>query len=73
MPLQAVEQRLAREVFYRRYIDAEDDDRKSKSAQKSAFKRALNILVNSRILGGQKDSQGNAVLWFAKDEMRVER
>jgi hypothetical protein len=54
LPLQAVEQQYVREVFYRRYLDAEADGQKSASAQKSAFKRTLENAVARGVVNGQR-------------------
>ena len=41
LPLQAADQQHVRELFYRRYVNAEEDAAKSHSAQKNAYKRGL--------------------------------
>jgi hypothetical protein len=68
LPLQAAEQQYVREIFYRRYIDAEADAQKSAAAQKSAFKRALENAVAKQVVNGQKDDKGRQLLWFVRDE-----
>jgi hypothetical protein len=68
LPLQAAEQQYVREIFYRRYIDAEADAQKSAAAQKSAFKRALENAVAKQVVNGQKDDKGRHLLWFVRDE-----
>jgi hypothetical protein len=68
LPLQAVEQNYVREIFYRRYIDAEADAKKSAGAQIQAFKRALQNAVARGVANGQKDDKGRQLLWFVRDE-----
>jgi AAA domain/Bifunctional DNA primase/polymerase, N-terminal len=68
LPLQAVDIQHVREAFYRRYIDAEADAKKSAGAQKEAFKRALSNAVAKQIVNGQKDDKGRQLLWFVRDE-----
>jgi hypothetical protein len=68
LPLQAVDQQHVRELFYRRYVSAEEDKKKSHGAQIHAYKRALQNAVAQKIVNGQKDDQGRQMLWFARDE-----
>ena len=68
LPLQAVDEQHVREIFYRRYIDAEPDKTKSADAQKSAFKRALQNAVAKKLVNGQKGDRGQQLLWFVCDE-----
>ena len=68
LPLQAVDEQHVREIFYRRYIDAEEDKKKSHGAQIHAFKRGLENAVGRQIANGQKDDQGRQMLWFVRDE-----
>jgi hypothetical protein len=68
LPLQAVDQVHVREFFYRHYITAEADERKSAGAQIHAFKRALQNAVAKRVVNGQKGDKGQQMLWFARDE-----
>ena len=64
LPLQAVEQQHVREIFYRRYIDAEPDAKKSANAQMKGFKRALENAVARQLVSGQKDDKGRQLLEF---------
>jgi hypothetical protein len=57
-----------RAAFYKKYIDGEADKTKSASAQRGAFARALKKLLAEKFLFGEKDSDGNSVLWFASAE-----
>jgi hypothetical protein len=68
MPVRAVAEREIRTLFYRHYIDAEDDTQKSDGAQKMAFKRALRKAIESGAVCGQKDNRGTPMLWFASAE-----
>ena len=68
LPLQAVEQQHVREIFYRRYIDAEPDAKKSANAQMKGFKRALENAVARQLVNGQKDDKGRQLLWLVRDE-----
>jgi hypothetical protein len=68
LPLQAVEQQHVREIFYRRYIDAEADAKKSENAQKKGFRRALENAVAKELVNGQKDDKGRQLLWLVRDE-----
>jgi hypothetical protein len=68
LSLQAVDQQHVRELFYRRYVSAEEDKKKSHGAQIHAYKRALQNAVAQKIVNGQKDDQGRQMLWFARDE-----
>jgi len=68
MPVQAVDEAHVRPLFYRNYIDGEDDKKKSADAQRMAFRRALKKAIEAKIVCGQKDDRGNAMLWFASAE-----
>ena len=68
LPLQAVDQQHVREIFYRRYVNAEEDRKKSHGAQTHAYRGALDNAVARRIVNGQRDDQGRQLLWFARDE-----
>jgi len=68
LPLQAVDQQHVRELFYRRYVNAEEDRKKSHGAQIHAYKRALENAVAKEIVNGQRDDQGRQILWFRRDE-----
>ena len=68
LPLQAVDQQYVRELFYRRYINAEEDKKKSHGAQTHAYRRALESAVAKGMVNGQKDDQGRQMLWFAREE-----
>jgi hypothetical protein len=68
LPLQAADQQHVRELFYRRYVNAEEDKRKSHSAQMHAYKRGLENAIARKIVNGQKDDQGRQLLWFVRDE-----
>ena len=68
-PLRAVQEQYVREIFYRRYIDAEADKAKSDGAQRKAFQRAVHAALNARTVNGQKDAKGNPFLWFVRDEV----
>jgi hypothetical protein len=57
-----------REIFYRRYVDAEADAHKSAGAQKMAFKRAVETAVARGLVNGQKGDDGRPMLWFTRDE-----
>ena len=67
VPLQAVDQQHVRELFYRRYVNAEEGN-KSLNAQKLAYKRALENAIAKKIVNGQRDDQGRQLLWFVRDE-----
>jgi len=67
LPLQAVDQQCARELFYRRYVNAEEGS-KSLNAQKLAYKRALENAIVRKIVNGQRDDHGRQLLWFVRDE-----
>jgi hypothetical protein len=65
----AVEEIHVRELFYRNYIDGEDDTKRSGDAQRMAFKRSLRkASIESTLVRGQKDNRGAAMLWFAGAE-----
>jgi hypothetical protein len=68
LPLQAVEEQHVREIFYRRYIDVETDEKKSAEARRKAFKRAVENAVVNGVINGQKGKQGQQMLWFVRDE-----
>lgn len=68
VPLQAVDSLHVREIFYRRYVDAEEDKKKSHGAQIKAFGRGLENAVSKKIVNGQKDDRGRQMLWFVRDE-----
>jgi hypothetical protein len=68
MPVRAVAEKEVRTLFYRNYIDAEDDSKKSADAQKAAFKRALRKAIESQAVCGQKDNRGTPMLWFISAE-----
>jgi hypothetical protein len=68
LPLRAVDQQHVRELFYRRYVNAEEDRKKSASAQIHAYKRALENAVAKGVADGQRDDQGRQMLWFKRDE-----
>jgi hypothetical protein len=68
LPLQAVDQQHVRELFYRRYVNAEEDRKKSHGAQIHAYKRALENAVGKEIVNGQKGDQERQMLWFRRDE-----
>ena len=68
LPLQAADQQHVRELFYRRYVNAEEDAAKSHSAQKNAYKRGLDKAIGRKIVNGQRDDQGRQLLWFVRDE-----
>jgi AAA domain len=68
LPLQAAEQHYVREIFYRRYVDAEADGHKSGGAQVKAFKRAVEQAVARGLVNGQKGDDGRPMLWFVRDE-----
>jgi hypothetical protein len=68
LPLQAVDQQHVREIFYRRYIDAEEDKKKSHQAQIQGYRRALDNAVAKKIVNGEKDDLGRQLLWFVRDE-----
>lgn len=68
MPVRAVDEKDVRTVFYRNYIDGEDDKNKSAAAQKMAFKRALQKATAAGLVCGQKDDRGTSMLWFASTE-----
>src|SRR5262249_15146737 len=70
LPLQAVDQQYVREIFYRRYVDGEEDKKKSHGAQTHAYRRALDNAVSRKIVNGQKDDQGRQLLWFVPDETK---
>jgi hypothetical protein len=72
VPLQAVERQHVREIFYRRYIDAEADAKKTAGARIKAFKRALENGVSRGVVNGQKDDKGRQMLWFVRDEEVLE-
>ena len=67
-PLQAVDSQHVRELFYRRYVDVEEDEHKSRGAQKQAYKRGVEGAITKKIVNGQKDDQGRQLLWFVRDE-----
>jgi hypothetical protein len=67
LPLQAVDQQHVRELFYRRYVNAEEG-KKSHGAQIHAYKRGLENAVAKKIVNGQKDDQERQLLWFVRDE-----
>jgi hypothetical protein len=67
LPLQAVDQQQVREIFYRRYIDVETDEKKSAEAKRKAFKRAVETAVAKGVVNGQQD-KGVQLLWFVRDE-----
>ena len=48
VPLQAVDSLHVREIFYRRYVDAEEDKKKSHGAQIKAFGRGLENAVSKK-------------------------
>ena len=68
LPLQAVDSQHVRELFYRRYVDVEEDEHKSRGAQKQAYKRGVEGAIAKKIVNGQKDDQGRQLLWFVRDE-----
>ena len=68
LPLQAVDSQHVRELFYRRYVDVEEDEHKSRGAQKQAYKRGVEGAITKKIVNGQKDNQGRQLLWFVRDE-----
>jgi hypothetical protein len=68
VPLQAADQEVVREIFYRRYIDGEDSEKKSTEAQRKAFKHAVQRAVERDIINGEKDGGGRQMLWFKRDE-----
>ena len=68
LPLQAVDSQHVRELFYRRYVDVEEDEHKSRGAQKQAYKRGVEGAIAKKIVNGQKDDQGRQFLWFVRDE-----
>ena len=68
VPLQAADQEVVRELFYRRYIDAEEDTKRSASARRKAFKRAIDMAVEREIIGGQRTDDNRQLLWFRQDE-----
>jgi hypothetical protein len=68
LPLQAADQQYVRELFYRRYVNAEEDKKKSHGAQTHAYRRALESAVAKGMVNGQKDDQGQQMLWFARNE-----
>jgi AAA domain/Bifunctional DNA primase/polymerase, N-terminal len=68
LPLRAADQQHVRELFYRRYVNAEEDAAKSHSAQKNAYKRGLDKAIRRKIVNGQRDDQGRQLLWFVRDE-----
>jgi hypothetical protein len=68
MPLQAVEQDEVRKVFYRQYVDAESDKKKSDSARAHAFSRALKKLIADGLVRGQNTDQEKTMLWLASAE-----
>jgi AAA domain/Bifunctional DNA primase/polymerase, N-terminal len=68
LPLQVVDSRHVRELFYRRYVDVEEDEHKSRGAQKQAYKRGVEGAIAKKIVNGQKDDQGRQLLWFVRDE-----
>jgi AAA domain len=68
LPLQAAEQRYVREIFYRRYVDAEADGKKSGNAQVKAFGRGVENAVARGLVNGQKGDDGRPMLWFVRDE-----
>jgi AAA domain/Bifunctional DNA primase/polymerase, N-terminal len=68
LPLQAVDSPYVRELFYRRYVDVEEDEHKSRGAQKQAYKRGVEGAIAKKIVNGQKDDQGRQLLWFVRDE-----
>ena len=67
LSLQAVGQQCVREIFYRRYVNAEEGN-KSLNAQKLAYKRALENAIARKIVNGQRDDHGRQLLWFVRDE-----
>ena len=67
VPLQAADQAVVREIFCRRYIDGEDDDKRSANATRMAFKRAVQTAVERQIINGEKVG-GRQLLWLIKDE-----
>jgi hypothetical protein len=68
LPLQAADSQQVRELFYRRYVDVEEDEHKSRGAQKQAYKRGVEGAIAKQIVNGQKDDQGRQLLWFVRDE-----
>jgi hypothetical protein len=68
LALQAVDSQHVRELFYRRYVDVEEDEHKSRGAQKQAYKRGVEGAIAKKIVNGQKDDQGRQLLWFVRDE-----
>jgi hypothetical protein len=67
VPLQAVDQTVVRENFSRRYIDGEEDEKKSAHAVRQAFRRALQAAVERDTINGEKVG-GRQLLWFVRDE-----
>jgi AAA domain len=68
MPVRAVAEDYVRTAFYKKYIDGEADKTKSASAQRGAFARALKKLLAEKFLFGEKDGDGNSMLWLASAE-----
>jgi AAA domain len=73
LPLQAVEQQHVREIFYRRYVDAEADGEKSGEAQRKAFKRGVENAVAKGVVNGQKGDDGRSMLWLVRDEGALDK
>jgi len=68
LPLRAADQQYVRELFYRRYVNAEEDKKRSHSAQMHAYKRGLENAIAKQVVNGQKDDEGRQLLWFVRDE-----
>ena len=58
-----------RKIFHRHFIDGEGDPIKSLDAQRKAFTRALKKAIADEVVGGQKDGNGRAMLWFIRQEV----
>jgi AAA domain len=67
VPLQAADEAIVRDIFYRRFIDGEEDALKSLDARRKAFKRALHTAVERGVVNGEKVGT-RQLLWFKRNE-----
>ena len=70
LPLRAVEKEALREMFYRHYVDGEDNKERSAEAQKKAFGRALSKLVKASVIRGCNLGD-KSLIWFVSAEKAV--